>query len=136
MAQAATSASALESPEKALVQVVDDDPDLVAVIAQALLDRGYRVVTAHNGAEALTQLDNEAPRLILLDMWMPVMDGWAFARVLHERYGRGIPVVVMTAARDARLRANEIGADADLGKPFALAQLYAVVEDTLGSDGV
>ncbi len=121
--------------DRPLVLVVDDDPDLVATIAQALADQGYCTVTAQNGQEALAQLDVVCPRLILLDMWMPVMDGWAFARALHERVGRKIPVVVMSAAEDVSLRANEIGANADLGKPFELAELYAVVEDTIGVDG-
>lgn len=73
----------------------------------------------------------EEPQLILLDMRMPVMDGWTFARVLRERYGRRIPVVVVTAAEDSELRAAEVGADSHLGKPFELDQLYDVVEDML-----
>ena len=118
------------------VLVVEDD-DIVRHLLTALLeDEGYRVAAVTNGAAAL-QLLAEAtaaePEVILLDMWMPVMDGWAFARALHERYGRKIPVVVMSAADDVRLRANEIGANADLGKPFDLAELQAVVEDTIGA---
>jgi CheY-like chemotaxis protein len=69
---------------------------------------------------------------VLLDMRMPVMDGWAFARALRDRYGRRIPLVVMTAAEDSLLRAAEVGANADLGKPFELSRLYEVVEDAIG----
>jgi CheY-like chemotaxis protein len=70
---------------------------------------------------------------VLLDMRMPRMDGWAFSKIFRERYGRRIPIVVVTAAEDSKLRADEIGADADLGKPFELDKLYEVVADTLGT---
>jgi CheY-like chemotaxis protein len=116
---------------KALVLVVDDDPELLGLIGEALEYRGYRVAGAKNGREALERVEGERPQLILLDMNMPVMDGWTFARALRERHGRGIPVVVITAAKDSKLRADEIGAEGELGKPFDLEQLYDVVEDTV-----
>jgi CheY-like chemotaxis protein len=115
----------------ALVLVVDDDPDLLELVGEVLSDRGYRVELARNGVEALECIDEEVPGLVLLDMRMPVMDGWTFARHLRDRYGRSIPIVVMTAAEDSKLRADEIGADSDLGKPFDLRQLHEVVEDAL-----
>lgn len=114
-----------------LVLVVDDDPDILDLMAEALLDAGYPVAKAKHGAEALERINEEEPQLILLDMRMPVMDGWTFAKVFRERYGRRIPIVVVTAAEDSRLRAAEIGADGHLGKPFDLEQLYEVVTSTL-----
>jgi CheY-like chemotaxis protein len=114
-----------------LILVADDDPELVGVIVEALSYKGYRVVTATNGKEALERVEREHPQLILLDMKMPVMDGWTFARALHERYGRSIPVVVMTAVEDSQLRADELGAEGELGKPFTMQQLFDVVEDLL-----
>jgi CheY-like chemotaxis protein len=117
--------------EDPLVLVVDDDPDLLDLVGEVLRDRGYRVALAGNGEEALECVDAEVPGLVLLDMRMPVMDGWTFAKHLRERHGRSIPIVVMTAAEDSKLRADEIGADSDLGKPFDLQQLHDVVEDTL-----
>lgn len=119
---------------KALILVADDDPEMVSIIAEALTYRGYRVVTAKNGKEALERVDKETPQLILLDMKMPVMDGWAFTRVLRERHGRTIPIVVITAMEDSQLRADELGAEAELGKPFNMQQLYEVVEDMLALD--
>jgi len=113
------------------VLVVDDDPDMLDLVAEALARAGYEVEIARHGREALDRIAEHAPQLILLDMRMPVMDGWAFARACRELYGRSIPIVVMTAAEDSKLRADEIGADADLGKPFDLDRLYEVVEDTL-----
>jgi CheY-like chemotaxis protein len=116
-----------------LVLAVDDDPDMLDVEEEALLERGYRVAKAHNGEEALQRIAEAAPALVLLDMRMPVMDGWTFARILRERYGRTIPIVVVTAAEDSKLRADEIGAEAELGKPFGIDDLYGVITDLLGS---
>ncbi len=118
-------------PKPPLILVADDDPDLRDTIVDALESRGYRVATAMDGKEALASVERERPQLILLDMTMPVMDGWTFARALHERYGRTIPIVVTTAASASQLRADEVGAEGELGKPFDLQQLYDIVEDTL-----
>jgi CheY-like chemotaxis protein len=84
-----------------------------------------------NGAEGLQALegtDHQFPRLVLLDMLMPVMDGWEFARRFRERYNRRVPIVVMTAATNAQERAAQVDADAFLGKPFDLDDLLACVE--------
>jgi CheY-like chemotaxis protein len=117
--------------EKPLVLIVDDDLELPVVMAEALANRGYRVVTARNGQEGLERVAEEQPQLIFLDMRMPVMDGWTFAKILRDRYGRRIPIVVTTAAEDSMLRADEIGAEGDLGKPFALEELYEIVDDAI-----
>lgn len=122
---------AVPERQRSLVLVADDDPELLAIIEVALNDRGYRVATAKNGREALDRVEQERPQLILLDMTMPVMDGWCFARALRDKYGRGIPIVVMTAVKDSQLRSDEVGAEAELGKPFELDALYDVVEDAL-----
>jgi CheY-like chemotaxis protein len=118
-----------------LVLIVDDDPDMLDVEEDALVARGYRVAKASNGEEALARVAEAPPQLILLDMRMPVMDGWTFARAFRERYGRSIPIVVVTAAEDSKLRADEIGAEGELGKPFELDDLYAVVTDIVGGPG-
>ncbi len=119
---------------KPLILVADDDPEMVSIIDEALSYRGYRVVTARNGKEALERVAADAPQLILLDMKMPVMDGWAFTRLLREKHGRTIPVVVITAMEDSQLRADELGAEGELGKPFNMQQLFEVVEDMLPLD--
>lgn len=118
-------------PPAPLILVADDDPDLRDLMVEALSSRGYRVATASDGQAALEAVERDRPQLILLDMTMPVMDGWTFARALHERHGRSIPIVVTTAARTSQLRADEVGAEGELGKPFDLEQLYEVVEDTI-----
>jgi DNA-binding response OmpR family regulator len=109
------------------VLVVDDDDSIRDFIAMALSDNGYEVATAPDGAAALRVLDAFQPELILLDMRMPAMDGWAFSRVHSRSRHSHVPVVVITAARDAGASAAEIQADAFLAKPFELQELLALV---------
>jgi CheY-like chemotaxis protein len=118
--------------EPPLILIIDDDPELLELAQEVLISKGYRVASAHNGEEALQRLTEITPQMILLDMQMPVMNGWEFARVFHERYGRSIPIAVATAAEDSRLRAAEIGANAALAKPFEPGRLYEVVSDIAG----
>ncbi|MBI3964509.1 MAG: response regulator [Chloroflexi bacterium] len=114
------------------VLVVDDDESILMTVRDILELEGYGVVTAMNGDEALAVVERLTPDLVLLDMRMPVLDGWGFARALSER-GLRVPIVVMTAAQDARRWAEEIGAAGHLAKPFDLVDLLAVVEGHLGS---
>ena len=109
------------------ILVVDDDEIILSTLTLFLEDEGYAVVAASNGKEALEHMEREHPRLILLDMKMPVMDGWAFAAAYRERPGPHAPIIVMTAARDARSRADEIAADDFLAKPFDLDRLLDLV---------
>jgi two-component system, chemotaxis family, chemotaxis protein CheY len=114
-------------PKRAIL-VVDDDPTILATVSEALDFEGFKVVTATNGAEALEAMDQDKPpKLVLLDMRMPVLDGWGFMRAIGER-GLSVTVVVMTAAADARRWAREIGAQAVLAKPFELDDLLAAVQ--------
>jgi CheY-like chemotaxis protein len=114
------------------VLVVEDDPDLVDLMAVILQDAGYRVATATDGFEALARVEAEMPSLILLDMRMPRMNGWEFAGEFRTRWDRSCPIVVVTAAENARLRAEEIGADGWLEKPFELEDVIRVVERHVG----
>lgn len=110
------------------VLVVDDDPAILSAVADVLRLEGYRVETAANGQQALTLLEDTSPALVLLDMRMPVLDGWAFARAARER-GHEPTTIVMTAAQDAKSWAGEIGATGFLAKPFQIDELIAVVEE-------
>lgn len=109
------------------VLVVDDEPDIRATVSAMLEIEGYSVVEATNGADALAAIEQDPPDLILLDMRMPVLDGWGFADELRRRSMR-IPIVVMTAARDAATWAAEIAASDYLAKPFGFDDLIAAVE--------
>lgn len=110
------------------ILVVEDDESIAEFVELALTEMRHQVVVAPHGRSALDVLAQGPVDLVLLDMRMPVMDGWTFASVYRERPGRKAPIVVMTAAADAARRAAEIGADAVLPKPFGLDQLHAVVE--------
>jgi two-component system, chemotaxis family, chemotaxis protein CheY len=113
-------------PERPIL-VVDDDPTILVTVCEALDLEGWPFVTATNGAEALEAVARSTPSLVLLDMRMPVLDGWGFMRAIRER-GLNLTVVVMTAAADARRWAAEIGAQAVLAKPFELEELLSAVE--------
>jgi two-component system, chemotaxis family, chemotaxis protein CheY len=114
------------------ILVVEDDQEIRDFLALVLEGEGYAVRTAPNGAVALDLLRQQAADLILLDMRMPVMDGWAFVPAYRDQPGPHAPIVVLTAARDAQQTAREVEADAHLGKPFNLDDLLAVVRTTLG----
>ena len=113
------------------ILVVEDDQEIRDFLALVLEGEGYAVRTAPNGAVALELIDEQTPELILLDMRMPVMDGWAFVPAYRGQPGPHAPIVVLTAARDAAQTASEVQADAHLGKPFNLDDLLAVVRATL-----
>jgi CheY-like chemotaxis protein len=108
------------------ILVVDDDPSILATAQAALEDEGYAVGTARNGREALDRIAFLRPHVVLLDMRMPVLDGWGVAQVLRERHVP-VRVVVMTAAQDARRWAAEVQADGYLAKPFNLEALLQEV---------
>ena len=109
------------------VLVVDDDTSILDTVSAILSGEGYDVVSAATGQEALAAVARKQPVLILLDMRMPVMDGWAVARALREE-GIAVPIVVMTAAESAKRWADEVGAEGYLAKPFGLDELLATVE--------
>lgn len=109
------------------VLVVDDDASILDTVSSILVAEGFQVMAANGGEEALTLVRSWHPTLVLLDMRMPVIDGWAVARSLHEA-GSKVPIVVMTAAESARRWADEIGAAGHLAKPFGLDELIECVE--------
>ncbi len=109
------------------ILAVDDDPSILDLMTDILVGEGYDVLPAQNGAEALRVLEKDRPCVVLLDMRMPTLDGWGFASAMHDR-GLRYPVVVVTAAENARAWAQEIGADAYLAKPFQLKDLLRMVE--------
>lgn len=118
-----------DPPASATVLVVDDDVDVRETVADALEDDGYVVLRATNGKDALRQLqDGARPRLILLDLMMPEMDGWAF-RAEQQRVPElaAIPVIVFTAHASTREAAEQLGAAGALRKPLRLADLLAAV---------
>jgi len=113
------------------ILIVDDDDTIRELVSMALNDQGYETAVACHGAEALAWLRQGSADLILLDLRMPVMDGWQFASAYRESPGPHAPVIVLTAARCAAETAVEIGAAGYVTKPFELDHLLAVVEANL-----
>jgi CheY-like chemotaxis protein len=109
------------------VLVVDDEQDIREFLELALESEGYRVTTAENGAVALSRTADESIDLVLLDMRMPVMDGWAFADAYRRQPGHHARIVVITAAQDAAARAAQIQAEDYVAKPFDLDDLLNVL---------
>ena len=113
--------------------MVDDDLDIRSVVSELLTDEGYQVKTAVNGRDALSTLSTWRPDVILLDLMMPIMDGWTFLTTQQASQKlRCIPVIVMSASHsltrgDARLEIADVVAkpfeiDTFLTKVAALAQ--------------
>lgn len=110
------------------VLLVDDDASIRELVPAALRAEGHEVRCAADGAAALRELESYTPDVILLDMRMPGMDGWEFSRAYRARPGQRAPVIVFSAARDAREWAAAVQADGVLDKPFELDELYALVQ--------
>jgi len=112
--------------------VVDDDPDVRVSLERALRCAGYAVTTAVHGADALDALARAPVDLIVLDVLMPMVDGFDACRRLRAR-GDATPILVLTArdAVDDRVAGLAAGADDYLVKPFALAELLARVQALL-----
>jgi CheY-like chemotaxis protein len=118
------------------VLIVEDDPDIRDTIAQILQEEGYDVAAASNGKEALDKLESgPVPKLILLDLMMPVMDGWLF-RAEQQKRDRSIadiPVVVLSADGNVRQQAVNLKANGHLRKPVGIDALLETVERYCGS---
>lgn len=110
------------------VLVVEDEAYLCDLIADVLEAEGHVTRKAANGREALLLIQARRPEIILLDLMMPVMDGWEFMNALKSRPEWGdIPVIVVTAIYDAKRTQDETGARAVLTKPFDIDQLAELV---------
>ena len=111
------------------VLVVDDDPDIRGFISLALGMDGYEVREARNGRDALDKASGQQPDLILLDLQMPVMDGWQFIGACRaDQVCSDVPIVIMSAGHRVG-EAGKLGATAFLAKPFDMDDLSQVVGD-------
>lgn len=118
------------------VLVVDDDPDIVEMLAAILELEGFDVVTANDGAAALVELESSRPDLLLLDLMMPTTNGWEVLRRLREHDGtRRIPVIILSAHASFSEQAGDCRVDAFMGKPFEVRALVQKMRELLGKTG-
>jgi two-component system cell cycle response regulator DivK len=122
---------------KPLILVADDDMDNRAILAKGLAAAGFRVALAEDGAQALAEAGRQAPDLILMDMSMPVLDGYTATRRLKADPGlKGIPVVALTAFALAgdESRARAAGCDDYISKPCIPSEVARRVAAILAAE--
>ncbi|HEX4802185.1 MAG TPA: response regulator [Myxococcaceae bacterium] len=116
---------------EAKILVVEDDDDIRDSLKELLEEEGYQVDTAANGEQALNRLRGEAPQLILLDLMMPVMDGWEFQRQLRNSPSlSGVPIIVISASKFSR---EPLNAAAFIPKPLDAGVLLETIESFLAN---
>ena len=114
--------------------LIDDDPNLILLVKDYLEFRGYEVITAENGREALEVLEQEIPDMIICDVMMPEMDGYAFVnQVRQEERTSWIPILFLSPKGQSgdKIKGLNIGADVYMVKPFEPEELVAQVEASL-----
>lgn len=114
--------------------LIDDDPNLILLVKDYLEFRGYNVVTAENGREALEILDDNVPDMIICDVMMPEMDGYSLVKHIREEPTTNrIPVLFLSAKGQSQDRVKGLneGADVYMVKPFEPEELVAQVESSL-----
>ncbi|HEY9667337.1 MAG TPA: response regulator transcription factor [Coleofasciculaceae cyanobacterium] len=114
--------------------LIDDDPNLILLVKDYLEFRGYEVITAENGREALEVLEQQVPDMIICDVMMPEMDGYAFVEhVRQDPRTSWIPVLFLSAKGQSqdRVKGLNTGADVYMVKPFEPEELVAQVESSL-----
>ncbi len=116
------------------ILVVDDEPDITALVAYHLAKAGFRVSTAHNGSDALKAAREERPDMIILDLMLPGVSGYDVLAELRQREEtRDVGVILLTARREEpdRIRGLTLGADDYLTKPFSPQELSLRVRNVL-----
>ncbi|HAX68345.1 MAG TPA: DNA-binding response regulator [Anaerolineae bacterium] len=117
------------------ILIVDDERRMVSLLQSYLMQEGFRVVTAHNGREALEVADRENPDLVVLDIMMPEMNGYDF--LYAHRAGKDTPIIMLTAKveDEDKVVGLELGADDYVTKPFKPRELMARVRNVLRRAG-
>lgn len=110
------------------VLVIDDDDATCELLRQSLGDRGSAVATVPHGAAALELVKHHNPAVVLVDLRMPIMDGWAFVEQYRRLARPPASILLLTAARDIEENAMRLRADGFIRKPFALDEVTAAIE--------
>ncbi|TET46346.1 MAG: response regulator transcription factor [Dehalococcoidia bacterium] len=115
------------------ILIVDDDPSMVGLISQVLSSKGYEVLESNNGQDALRLLYSQKPDLVLLDVVMPIMDGWQTCSRIRD-ISAAIPIIMLTGQRKTEedvAQGLDYGADEYLIKPVGNKELVARVQAML-----
>jgi two-component system nitrogen regulation response regulator NtrX len=117
------------------ILVVDDEPDIRTLLKEILEDEGYRVTTAENATAARSARQQQRPNLILLDIWMPDIDGITLLKEWTAREPLDIPVIIMSghATVETAVEATRLGAHDFIEKPLSLAKLLLTIDHALES---
>ena len=124
----------MNTTDQGRLMLVDDDPNLILLVKDYLEFRGYQVMTAENGREALELLEEQIPDLIICDVMMPEMDGYTLVQHIRENSTtEWIPVLFLSAKGQSqdRVKGLNTGADVYIVKPFEPEELVAQVESSL-----
>lgn len=119
------------------VLIADDEPNIVAAIEFMLQRRGYEVSIARNGEEAMRRIVESKPHLVLLDVMMPLANGYEVCRRVREREDcRHIKIVMLSAEGldTAAEKGRSLGADLYITKPFSTRELMATIDSLLGAE--
>ena len=120
--------------KKALILAVDDDEKVLRVIEALLVPHGYTVIPAHDGQEAINVMASTKPDLVLMDIFMPKMDGYNALGVIKKNSAtQSVPVVMVTAVGQElnKVLAEQLGASGYITKPFKSPELLETINDLL-----
>lgn len=125
----------MSASEGSTVLVIDDDRDLVEMLQQALEAEGYAVISAFDGREGLRQFYDRKPDVVVLDVMLPLMDGWVVCERIREM--SNVPVLMLTGrTRDMEVtKGLYLGADDYITKPFSMSEFLARVRAVVRRSG-
>jgi len=115
--------------------VVDDDDAICELLRDALTGEGYAVATVPHGAAALELVRHHQPAVILVDLRMPIMDGWAFVEQYRRVADPPASILLLSAIRDVEENAKRLGAAGSISKPFEVAAVVSAVRRCLAEPG-
>ncbi|MEG3616911.1 response regulator [Magnetovibrio sp. PR-2] len=121
------------------ILVIDDDPDIRSLLSKFFTVKGHLVMEAEDGAHGIGLATTSHPDVVILDMEMPVLDGYSTLNILrHSRRIPQVPVVVLTAKTDADLRSDceNAGCTDYITKPFDMDHLQQTIDERLKAGGV
>ena len=116
------------------VLIIDDDDAVCEILREALTDEGYAVATVPHGAAALELVKHHRPAVIVLDLRMPIMDGWSFVEQYRRQADPGASLILLSAIRDLEESARRMGAAAHISKPFELTDVVAKIERCIAAN--